>query len=135
MVRAIGSNVFAAKNAHIGGQIVRVPAAILRGICTTRVGYSREAVEVCDYVWLYINSLKTLIHWPGSKHNSFVRIQKYAAGPRPFVKVQDLGNSWKLLQNDAYFPIFDTLQCASYETECSTSIAVGVAGVSKKTFY
>jgi type IV secretory pathway VirD2 relaxase len=35
--------------------------------------------------------------------NSFVRIQKYAAGARPFVSVQDLGNSWKLLQNDAYF--------------------------------
>jgi type IV secretory pathway VirD2 relaxase len=35
--------------------------------------------------------------------NSFVRIQKYAAGGRPFVSVQDLGNSWKLLQNDAYF--------------------------------
>ena len=35
--------------------------------------------------------------------NSFVRIQKYCAGARPFVSVQDLGNSWKLLQNDAYF--------------------------------
>jgi len=35
--------------------------------------------------------------------NSFVRIQKYAAGARPLVSVQDLGNSWKLLQNDAYF--------------------------------
>lgn len=35
--------------------------------------------------------------------NSFVRIQKYSAGARPFVSVQDLGNSWKLLQNDAYF--------------------------------
>jgi len=35
--------------------------------------------------------------------NSFVRIQKYSAGARPFLSVQDLGNSWKLLQNDAYF--------------------------------
>lgn len=35
--------------------------------------------------------------------NSFVRIQKYSAGARPFVSVQDLGNSWKLLQNDDYF--------------------------------
>jgi hypothetical protein len=35
--------------------------------------------------------------------NSFVRIQKYSAGARSFVSVQDLGNSWKLLQNDAYF--------------------------------
>lgn len=35
--------------------------------------------------------------------NPFVRIQKYSAGARPFVSVQDLGNSWKSLKNDAYF--------------------------------
>ena len=35
--------------------------------------------------------------------NSFARIEKHVAGGCSFLTVQDLGNSWKLLQNDAYF--------------------------------
>lgn len=35
--------------------------------------------------------------------NSFVRIQNYLVGARPLLSVQDLGDSRKLLQNDAYF--------------------------------
>jgi hypothetical protein len=35
--------------------------------------------------------------------NSFARIEKHVAGGSSFLTVLDLGNSWKLLQNDAYF--------------------------------
>jgi len=35
--------------------------------------------------------------------NSFVRIEKQFASTRPFLKIEDLGDSRKLLQNDAYF--------------------------------
>ena len=35
--------------------------------------------------------------------NSFTRIEKRVAGGCSFVTVQDFGNSWKLLQNEAYF--------------------------------
>ena len=35
--------------------------------------------------------------------NSFARIEKHVAGGCSFLTVQDLGNSWKLLQDDAYF--------------------------------
>lgn len=35
--------------------------------------------------------------------NSFVRIEKQFASTRPFLRVEDLGDSRKLLQNDAYF--------------------------------
>ena len=35
--------------------------------------------------------------------NSFVRMQKQFASTRPFLKIEDLGDSRKLLQDDAYF--------------------------------
>jgi type IV secretory pathway VirD2 relaxase len=35
--------------------------------------------------------------------NSFVRIEKHFDSARPFLRVEDLGDSRKLLQNDAYF--------------------------------
>jgi len=35
--------------------------------------------------------------------NSFVRIEKQFASTRPFLKIEDLGDSRKLLQNDGYF--------------------------------
>ena len=35
--------------------------------------------------------------------NSFVRIEKQFASTRPFLRIEDLGDSRKLLQNDAYF--------------------------------
>jgi hypothetical protein len=35
--------------------------------------------------------------------NSFARIEKHLAGGCSFLTVLDFGNSWKLLQNDAYF--------------------------------
>ena len=35
--------------------------------------------------------------------NSFVRIEKQFASTRPFLKIEDLGDSRKLLQNDVYF--------------------------------
>jgi hypothetical protein len=35
--------------------------------------------------------------------NSFVRIEKQFASTRPFLKIEDLGDSRKLLQNDLYF--------------------------------
>jgi hypothetical protein len=35
--------------------------------------------------------------------NSFVRMEKQFASTRPFLRIEDLGDSRKLLQNDAYF--------------------------------
>lgn len=35
--------------------------------------------------------------------NAFVRIEKQFAGTRPFLKIEDLGDSRRLLQDDAYF--------------------------------
>jgi type IV secretory pathway VirD2 relaxase len=35
--------------------------------------------------------------------NSFVRIEKQFASARPFLKIEDLGDSRKLLENDSYF--------------------------------
>jgi hypothetical protein len=35
--------------------------------------------------------------------NSFIRMEKQFASTRPFLKIEDLGDSRKLLENDAYF--------------------------------
>src|ERR1700687_350991 len=68
MMRAIRSNVFALKHSHVRRQIVGFPIAVLRGACAPGIAYSREAAKVCDYVWLYIGSLKAQGHWPRGEH-------------------------------------------------------------------
>jgi len=52
--------------------------------------------------------------------NSFTRIEKCVAGGCSFLTVQDFGNSWKLLQNEAYFRQAATrlLQSGVQEIDC-----------------
>lgn len=68
MMSAIRGNIFALKYPHIRHQIVGVPIAVLRSAFAPRIAYRREAAKVCNHIWLYIDSLKTLIHWPWSEH-------------------------------------------------------------------
>jgi type IV secretory pathway VirD2 relaxase len=93
-------------------QVTLVPGiSVLEGRV---LGHGHE--EVSDRPYLLLEGVDGRIHllWQNPQIeakrrqgllgvNSFARIEKHLAGGRSFLTVLDFGNSWKLLQNDAYF--------------------------------
>lgn len=93
-------------------QVMPVPGmSVLEGRV---LGHGHD--EVADRPYLLLEGVDGRIHllWQNPeieakrregllRVNSFARIEKHVAAGSSFLTVQDFGNSWKLLQNDAYF--------------------------------